>query len=442
MRYTNQTDAQTLRRKAAGPAALMQRRRILPVIPTRGTHFTGFGASSVLSTIVTTDKLAATGEAAGLSIASAVGAGAAAGSVLPIVGTAIGAIVGLLMSGVFSKQDQEVQNFNQAIAIAQSGGPEAVVNILNKYLVLAGLFDLDPGQVGNNFSPFNHYGRLGEQQFVTDMMNRVYSAAMSGQITANDTPQSIFNNIVNPWIQSMGTWTQSMPNAPMLAYLMMGMIAEYAAGLQTRWLARGGDYPFGTLPKFFLPAAVQQAQAAPAQLAPAQPTTYPLPPGMTQTGTDPSGAWIVQAGGQANVPPGTYLFNPTTNQLTPYTSPSALAPLPAAPVSAVVTPAPTAASSTIDTASQGMVTQDQLNAAVAAALAQGATAAQAVQAGTQYVTSAGVPYSAPIQQAVAQSVSDQTGTASSDLIGGVPNIALLAGAALLLVLLLKKKGRV
>jgi hypothetical protein len=437
VRYTNQADAQTLRRKAAGPAALMTRRRLQPYVPNRGAHLTGLGAASTIQTGLTTIKVASTGSAVGASVAGAIGAGATAGSVVPIIGTAIGAILGLVLSGVFNKQDQEVQNFNQAIAIAQAQGPEAVINIANKYLVLAGLFDLDPGQVGNNFSPYKKYGRLGEVNFTQDFAHLIYNAAQSGQITANDTPQTVFSRIVNPWIQSMGTWSPSMPNATMLQYLLMGMIAEYAGGLQTRWLARGGDYPFGNLPAFSLPQ--QSAPAQPAAVtpqlvqtpapAPVSAVAYPVPSGYTYVGTNPqNGLTLLSSSAQGVF--AYYDFNPATGSvvLSHYTpAPSQVQPV-------------TGTSPGIAAASQGVITQDQLNAAVAAALQQGATASQASQAAVQYVTAAGVPYTPATQQAVAQSVSDQTGTPVSELISGVPNIALLVGGALLLVILLKKKG--
>lgn len=458
MRYTNTADAQTLRRKAVGPAALMARRsqnaRAI-IVPDRGHYFSGFG--STIQTGITTVKTASTGSAIGVSVAGAIGAGATAGSVVPIIGTAIGAIAGLLLSGVFNKQDQEVQNFNQAIAIAKAQGPEAVINIANKYLVLAGLFDLDPGQVGPNFSPYKHYGRLGEVNFTRDMMNLIYSAAQTGQIGPNDTPQSVFAKIVNPWIQGMGPWSQSMPNAPMLQYLLMGMIAEYATGLQTRWRARSGDYPFGSVPLFSLPS---QAIATPAQPVPqslvsmpapsaSSAATYPIPSGYQLVGTNPQNGLTLLS--QSNSAGGTihtfyYDFNPATGSIVvSHYDPSMGAPVTGMPVSTPVPavmqqPGGSAGSPGIAHATQGMISQAQLDAAIAQALQQGANASQTAQLVGQYVTAAGVPYSPAAQQAVQQSVAAHVG-GDGNLISGVPNIALFAGGALVLILVLKKKGR-
>lgn len=275
------------------------------------------GAGAIVGQSVTGIK---TGTAAA-GLTTSVGAGAssalgfaAAGSVVPIIGTAIGLIVGLVASGVLNhRTDPEVGNFNQAIAMANASGPAAVVNIADKYLVLAGLFDLEPNQVGPNFSPYSHYGRLGELRFTTDMMNLIYNAAQAGQITANDTPQSIFLRFVNPWIQQMGPWTASMPNYTMLQYLLMGMIADYVTGNQTAWHAVNGDYPFASLPHFALPVAAPVAASTsgtptPATQIPA--TQSPLPVGATIAPAQPiaPGAALPVAG--AGSPPAAATYVP------------------------------------------------------------------------------------------------------------------------------------
>lgn len=244
----------------------------------------GFGSTVVnqgVTGIKTGASAAALSTGIGTGVASAIGAGAAAGSIVPIVGTAIGAIIGLFASGVLNhKVDPEVANFNQAIALANQQGPQAAANIANKYLVLAGLFDLESSQVKGNFSPYTKYGRMGENAFVHDLCAKIQSAANTGAITANDTPISIFNNVVNPWIQGMGTWSAAMPNHDMLMWVLIGMIAEYCGGATNRWASVGGQNTFTNVQPFALPTSATQAATStapsPVSTAPAQPVPVPV----------------------------------------------------------------------------------------------------------------------------------------------------------------------
>lgn len=233
--------------------------RTLPSRTQRGAMGLGYlGAGPIVGQTVTGVKAgtatAGITTALGASAASAVGAGAAAGSVVPIIGTAIGAIVGLLASGVLNHRvDPEVANFNQAIALHNSN-PTSVLNIANKYLVLAGLFDLEPGQIKGNIPIYKKYGRMGEQKFTTDLMNLIYNAGQSGKITANDTPTTVFNRIVQPWIDSWGYGPMTDANADMITKILLGMTAEYLMGGQGQWSAVGGQFPFTSVPHFTLPA--------------------------------------------------------------------------------------------------------------------------------------------------------------------------------------------
>jgi hypothetical protein len=272
-------------------------RNIQPIVPQTGVlSGLGCGESYVsynaakLGALGITGSQAATGVKAGVSagtsaaavgasVAGAVGAGAAAGSVVPIIGTAIGAIVGLLASGILNRKDQEVQNFDQAVAIWQQNRLNAL-NIANKYLVLAGLFDLS---LKNPHIPiYQKYGRMGEQRFVTDMANLIYQAALSGQITAKDTPQSIMDRVVQPWIDSWGLGPMQDMHGDLINLILLGMIAEYVSGAQNRWLARGGQYPFASVPAFPLQQIIARAATPappppPVVAAPAPLTMLPMP---------------------------------------------------------------------------------------------------------------------------------------------------------------------
>lgn len=247
MHYSSGSDAQLMRRRAMDPSILMRRTR----------QYRTFGALTDITQVGkgSTLQSAAAGVSAGVTV------GAAIGSVVPIAGTAIGALVGGAVGAIaaaFNRQDQEVQNFDQAQAIAHANGPAAVLNIANKYLVLAGLFDLNASQIKGNIPFYKKYGRMGEYAFVVAMCNLIQSAADSGVININDTPQSVYSKVVLPWINGMGYGPLADSNAEMLGYILMGMIGEYCAGIyHQRWYARSGDMPFGSLHPFSLPGTGQ-----------------------------------------------------------------------------------------------------------------------------------------------------------------------------------------
>lgn len=262
MRYTSQSDAHVMRRLAQDPYARVKRHLNLGSLTQVGA-----GAKAGVSA-------GSTSIALGTGIASAVGAGAAAGSVVPIVGTAIGVLVALAVSGVFShKVDPEVGNFNNAIALANAQGPQAVLNIQDKYLVLAGLFDLQPSQIKGNIPIYKKFGRMGEQAFVRAMCAQIQNAANSGVINDNDTITSVYSKVVLPWINSFGYGAMSDTNGQMITNIIIGLIGEYVTGqyLQ-RWFAVGGDMPFGNMPAFYLPTAAQPTAPSPT----ASPTPSPV----------------------------------------------------------------------------------------------------------------------------------------------------------------------
>jgi hypothetical protein len=212
----------------------------------------------------------------GAGTVSALGLGAAAGSVVPIVGTAIGVIVALVASGVFShKMDPEVGNFNNAMALVRAQGPTAVLGIQDKYLVLAGLFDLEPKQIKGNIPIYKKYGRMGEQRFVMDMCALIQAASNQGIITANDTVQSVYDKVVAPWIAGFGFGPMQDSNTELINYLLLGLIGEYVSGqYKQRWYAVGGQFAFGALPAFTLPGS---SAVAPTTSGTPVPTTAPVP---------------------------------------------------------------------------------------------------------------------------------------------------------------------
>jgi hypothetical protein len=312
------------------------------------------------------------------------------GSVAGPWGTAIGAAIGALAS-VFGRKDQEAANFDEAITLYHAN-PDSVYGIADKYLALTGLFDLK--NIHTNIPIYKKYGRMGEQKFVTDMIRKVYDAAQNGQITVNDTPLTIFSRIIQPWIDSFGYGSMQDPNADMINRLMIGMIMDYLAGNQASWRARGGDYPFGSLPPFSMPQAAlaPQAQALPAAPAPVPYVASNIPTPML-----------------APPLPGAYqgqgpMLQPLPARLMPL--PVAAAPAPAAP--------------------------DQ-TALIQQLLAQGASQQQAFQAALSQLQSQGQPITPQVQQQVASEVQTHATTAGFSgggwIAGGLAIVAILFATA-------------
>lgn len=260
----------------------------------------GFGSLGVANPV---------GAGAGTGAAEGASTGAAVGSYVPVIGTAIGAVVGAAIgaiAGSINKKDPEQYNFDQAVALWQQNR-NAVLSIGDKYLVLAGLFDLN---LKNPHIPiYLKYGHMGEQKFVTDMVNVIYQAAMNGQITAADTPQTVMNRIVQPWIDSWGYGPMVDPHADLINLILLGMVAEYLAGQQGDWLARSGDNPFASLPPFPLQKVLgpSASSSSAASVNPVGSTTSSAPV------YSPNGSLItVTAPGVLQTPVGTFMVSGTT----------------------------------------------------------------------------------------------------------------------------------
>lgn len=375
-----------------------------------------------------------TGQGAGAGAAQGASVGMSFGPIGAVIGAAIGAIVGSI-----GKKDSEDANLQQLLAVYQAYGPDGVFRISNKYLALAGLFDLHPSLVRGNLPFYKKYGRMGEQKFTTDMANVLYQAGQSGQITANDTIASVKARIFDPWILSFGFGPMSDPSQDTYNALFMGMINDYLIGAaQTSWQDINGGSPFRNLPQFTLaqpapvvtttsnviptPSGGVQTIVAPVTTptsssvvsVPVKPV-YSPPPSYTVVGTNSANGHPLVEDPMTQA---IYDFNPNTGQLTNFGAGSV----------AVAQPS-------ISNATNGAVTQSQLAAAVSAALQQGATPQQAYNAGVSYVGGGGAGgpiYATPaVQHAVATEVTAQT--------SGIPTWAIVGGAALLAVLLIKRR---
>jgi hypothetical protein len=274
------------------------------VLPGDAPRFVGrHGSSMAALRVMKMGRFGAFGLTPGVSgAASGAATGASIGSAVPVIGTAIGAIAGAIggaIAGSLNRRDPEQRNFDQAVALWQQSRL-SVLNIGNKYLPLAGLFDLN--LKGPHIPIYQRYGRMGEEKFVTDLVMQVYNAAQNGTITASDTPQTVMVKVVQPWIDSWGFGPMQDPHADLINLLIMGLIADYVAGLQGQWRATGGDLPrsFASLPPFSLPAtgggSTAAAAAAQSSTTAAVSSSGPIPVSAAQIG-------------QSATPGGTLSFN-------------------------------------------------------------------------------------------------------------------------------------
>lgn len=187
--------------------------------------------------------------------------GAAIGSVIPGIGTAIGALVGGAAGALSSafgpgRKDPETYGwgaltdaYNKA---GQQGGAQGQQNLAeqvqNPYEALAGMFDLHPGQEDKGDLLYNQYGRMGEQKFTNDLVNQLNQAKSSGTITPDMDASQIYSKVVDPWEQSWGKGANTDPNAGLMKDLTTQMISQYEGGqAANNWRAVGGDAPFADI---------------------------------------------------------------------------------------------------------------------------------------------------------------------------------------------------
>jgi len=109
----------------------------------------------------------------------------------------------------------------------------------NPYLPLAGYFDLRSNQLKGQNPIYDTYGRMGEQKFTNDLISKV----QQGKSQGISDPTQMWNSVVQPWINSFGSWQDSNKNA--MTDLMKNMTGQVMAGTyKQNFKAIGGDSPF------------------------------------------------------------------------------------------------------------------------------------------------------------------------------------------------------
>ncbi len=210
-----------------------------------GTALSAVGAGYSLYNEISNWQSGATGADA----LSGAETGAAIGTaIMPGIGTAIGAVGGAIAGGISSlfgggKVDPENTNFEKYTQAFNKASPQqkpqVAAAMTNPYLPLAGYFDLRSGQLKGQNPIYQAYGRMGEQKFTQDLIGKVQQGQQSG---VKDSTQ-MWNQVVQPWINSMGTWQDSNKDA--LTALMQNMTGQVMAGTyKSNFKAIGGDNPF------------------------------------------------------------------------------------------------------------------------------------------------------------------------------------------------------
>lgn len=196
--------------------------------------------------------------------------------IAPGIGTAVGAVVGAAAGAVSSlfgpgREDPENIGWNEYAQAYSKGGAQGVSGATpsQNYQMLAGIFD----SRGSNIPFYGKYGRMGEGQFTSDMTKQINSALAQGKISQSSTPQQIYSQVVEPWINSMspGGWqntstVQGAPEKAAIGNLLTSMIGQWQSGQLTSQSQLGisgqadaGIQSFGA--QGYNPQAYQQQQS-------------------------------------------------------------------------------------------------------------------------------------------------------------------------------------
>lgn len=177
--------------------------------------------------------------------------GAVAGGV---IGGAIGAIASAFGPGA---KDPETVGAQQLLNATSSNGnnPAVAASVSNPYLMLQGLMD----QHHSDLPIFQKYGRADALGFTKDMTSQINSALKSGTISKSDSPNTVYQKVVQPWVQSMGDWDKvGSTYKSTVTGLLQNMTSQYMNGQQygnpwtntEGWSSIGGENPFLNLTPF------------------------------------------------------------------------------------------------------------------------------------------------------------------------------------------------
>lgn len=177
--------------------------------------------------------------------------GAAIGSVIPGIGTVIGGLVGGAAGALSSafgggRHDPESdmlhgltgqygQLYNQNPGEAQSA--LSALSPSQSYQLLAGAMDAK-NHSGNSEQPIEAtFGRMGEQNLLTQMAGQINQAYNAGQITPGESAADVYSGVVSPWL-SKETGGQGLTGgaggeAGILGGALENLTGDYMSGALT-----------------------------------------------------------------------------------------------------------------------------------------------------------------------------------------------------------------
>jgi hypothetical protein len=82
----------------------------------------------------------------------------------------------------------------------------------------------------NEFAPQAVYGRTGNEDFLFDMTQKINSAVSGGQVAQDATPQQVYAQVVQPWMQTMGAGPQNEDARRVQDFMMTDLINSYMTG--------------------------------------------------------------------------------------------------------------------------------------------------------------------------------------------------------------------
>jgi hypothetical protein len=173
--------------------------------------------------------------------------GAAIGSIIPGIGTVIGGVVGGALgaiSSIFGGTDKTHRSWTE-YSYGQNRA-ETSKNPAELMSTIGGLMR-SPDKKFSGDVDFQGDGN----KFTTSIASQVASAVKSGKVPPNATPQQIFSQVVQPWLQSLpGGWTQTDskdPNRARVANaeqnLVLDVINNYQKGMPITYGETVGQKP-------------------------------------------------------------------------------------------------------------------------------------------------------------------------------------------------------
>jgi hypothetical protein len=194
-------------------------------------------------------------------------AGAAVGSIIPGIGTLIGGVVGGAVGALSSlagpgKTDPETTGVKGLINAESANGnnPNIAASDPNPYLGLAGLMD----EKSSTLPEYQQYGRMGEQAFTQGLTQQINDAYTKGTINKSSTPEQVYNQVVAPWVNSMGSGYNNVGStyAATNQGLIEDMTQQYMTGQTGNWKTVGGSALQGITPYGAMQAGMGSGPAA------------------------------------------------------------------------------------------------------------------------------------------------------------------------------------